>query len=1103
MTHKSKWILLFSLLTALLLTAMAAPAEEASREAAGPLRAVVVYADGADPEELARAMEETEGVKLLCRYESLFSGAAVEAGERELAALEDLPGVAGVGLARRYECASSGAADALPPEEGLKLMNADGLWEQGYTGDGTVIAILDSGLNTDHETFADASLMESPALSREDVADFAQKGGTKGRYVSSRIPFAYDYYSQDDNVSTTNNHGTHVTALAAGYAKDRAGHVTFRGAAPAAQILSMKIFPNGSGGGTDDTIILRALEDAWNLGADVVNLSVGTGAGFSGSDTMGGIYCQAFTQMAQSGVIICCAAGNSPASVNAKSWGQPLPTGSYTDYSSVCSPGSFYGALAIAAASRAEDGAAVMADYSAWGPGSGVHLTPALTAFGGPVISAGTASNQQYRADEGTSMASPYAAGSCAVLLQSLRERGFTDKPEAAALAWSLLASRTRLFTGNGLPLSPRRQGAGFIDLDNAASGDLVVMNPLIELGESGEGRFALPVTLRNLSGKPLSVSLEVRTLTDDHERRDGVWYSLTAPRDITSGVSVSGSRSVTVPARGEATVTLNLTVSEQLRRELTEVCPNGFYVEGYVTASGGGQTAHGAFLGYCGSWNAAPVLEPLDFRDVQDAAFRLAGGRDLTRERRSLPQDMEDCLTLLGADLGANLAFLAEEAGALPEDGALLGFNGHAYGTHDDRRCALSVWSGNAAGTLCLNLYTLRNAAGVVMVVSNPETGEIYSAAEELLLEKSGKSLYGPGIAPSASFAWEGTDAKDRKLPAGTRVQVDVYAWLDTHEDVQAAYNANVRQGRPESYRWLLEDKYDAYRALSFPVTLDGAPPEVSAAMSGSTLTLTVKDGQFTAYASVLDGGGNLLAENAFFPEEAGKACTLTVDFSGKTAPEKVYIRAEDYAANTVGYEVNVKALASGGASAPRRCAAVLLRDVPYDLWYHEAVDYVVGAGVMGGDENDFFMPSSHAARWIIVDALHRANGSPVSKLSLDDLPFHDVPSRAKYAKALCWAYEAGLVSGHTDGAFYGSADVTRQELAVMLYRCAKPSGGVGGDLSAFPDGNAVAEWARDAVSWAVSEGLLRGGADGRLNPNAGVTRAETAQMLMRFMER
>lgn len=1104
MTQKSKWIFLFSLLAVLLLTAMTSPAEEAPQEASEPLRAVVVYDENADPEELGRVLEETEGVKLLCRYESLFSGAAVEADARELAVLNDLPGVAGVGMARRYDCASSsGVKESLPPEEGLKLMKADGLWEQGYTGDGVVIAVLDSGLNTDHETFADASLTKAPALSREDVADFVRKGGSKGRYVSQRIPFVYDYYSQDDDAATTNGHGTHVAALAAGYAKDRAGHVTFRGAAPAAQILGMKIFPDGSGGGTDDTVILRALEDAWNLGADIVNLSVGTGAGFSGSDAMDGIYCQAFTRMAESGVIICCAAGNSPASVQAKAWGQPLPTGGYTDYASVCSPGSFYGALAIAAASRTAGGEAAIAGYSAWGPASGVHLTPALTAFGGPVTSAGAASAQQYRSDEGTSMASPYAAGSFAVLLQTLRERGVTDRREAAALAQSLLASRARVLTENGLPVSPRRQGAGFIDLEDASSGVLAVMNPLIELGESAEGRFSLPVTLRNLSDKPLSVSLEVQVLTDDYEERDGAWYSRMTPRDITSGVAVGGSRSVTVPARGEAEAVLSLTVGEGLRRELAEVYPNGFYVEGYVTASGGGQPAHGAFLGYCGSWNAAPVLEPLDFRDVQDAAFRLSGERDLTAERRALPEDMEGCLTLLGADLGANLAFLAEEPGAAPESGVLLGFNGHAYGTHDGRRSALSVWPGNAAGTLCLNLYTLRSAAGAVMVVSDPETGEIYSAAEALLLEKSGRDLFGPGIAPSARFAWEGTDAGGKKLPAGTRVQVDVYAWLDTGEDVQAAYRANVRQDDPESCRWLLEDRYDAYRALSFPVTLDGAPPAAEAALHGNTLTVTVRDDQFTAYASVLDAGGTVLAENAFFPEEAGTACTLTVDFSGGEMPERVYIRAEDYAANAMGYEVDVKALASGGAAAPKECAAVLLRDVSYDAWYHEAVDCVAGAGVMRGDGNAFFMPSDSATRWVIVDALHRASGRPVSKLSLEDLPFHDVPSRAKYIKALCWAYEAGVVSGRADGAFYGTAGVTRQELAVMLYRCAKPSGGEGGGLSAFSDGSDVAGWAREAVSWAVGAGILRGGADGKLNPGGGVTRAETAQMLMRFMER
>ena len=282
----------------------------------------------------------------------------------------------------------------------------------------------------------------------------------------------------------------------------------------------------------------------------------------------------------------------------------------------------------------------------------------------------------------------------------------------------------------------------------------------------------------------------------------------------------------------------------------------------------------------------------------------------------------------------------------------------------------------------------------------------------------------------------------------------------------------------------------------------MDGAPPEAEVSVSGDALTVTVRDDQFTAYAAVLDGNGELLAEDAFFPEEAGTACTLNVDLPGGARPDTIYIQAEDYAANSMGYEVDLKALSAGEDTALRRCAAALLKDVDYGAWYHEAVDYVVEAGVMQGDAHAFFLPEEPATRWGIVDALYRANGSPKSGLTLEELPFHDVSSRSKFIDALCWAYEQGVVSGRAAEAFFGTAVVTRQELAVMLYRCAKASGGNGGDLTVFSDGNSVAGWAREAVSWAVGEGLLKGGADGRLDPGDGVTRAETAQILMRFLE-
>lgn len=1124
MNQKSRLILFFTLFAALLLTSFAGAAEDAGDDI--PVRAIIVYEESAGPEQMEELLSGMDGVTLLCRYEAFFTGAAVETDAETLVSLSRLDGVSGVGLAEYYECASSSGEDedVFTSEECLAMMNADKPWEEGYTGDGTVIAVLDSGCNVNHEVFADASLVKSPALSEADIEAFAAKGGSKGAYISPRIPFAYDYYSLDDDVSTTNNHGTHVTALAAGYA--RSGGSTFRGAAPGAQILAMKIFPNGSSSGTDDTIILRALEDAWNLGADVVNLSIGTGAGFSGSDTINGIYCRAYKQMAESGVIICCAAGNSEVNVAARGWGPPLPTGRYTDYSSVLSPGSFYGVLGIAAAGQYEyagraggdylatGGYLAVADYSSWGPASGLHLDPALTGFGGAVISASAKENDQYHKNMGTSIASPYVAGSMAVMLQSLREKGVTDRLQASALAQQLLESHARLLIdplrvdgGSGLPASPRQQGAGLIDLEAALSSTLVVANPLIELGDNEEGRFTLPVTLQNLSNQPMSVTLDVLVLTDEYGGQNGVFYSLMMPKDITSGVTVSGGGDLTVPAGGTATTELELSVTAGLKEELAQVYPNGFYVEGYITATGGGQTAHGAFLGYCGDWNAAPVLERTDFRDLQTAIYQLEDVEAIATVRQTLPGSLSPYLRAANAELGVNIPFLAPVKTTSWEGYAALGFNGHANVLPNDARNAIPSRDSTALVTagdvLCLAVYTQRDAARAVMLVSDQETGEVYYVEEVSLLKKSEK-ISSQAIGKAHTFAWAGTDADETPLPAGTRVRVDVCAWLETDEAMQAAYRGNMHGKRPASYAWMLEPEYDEYRELSFPVTLDGAPPTTEVSLDGNTLNLSIRDGQYTAYAAVQDAGGSTLAEKAYALEAPGETCTLSADFSDGALPEKVYIVLEDYATNTACYELDLQKLSEGEAAPLIPCTAAILMDVTPADWYHEAVDYIVENGIMEVVDGTIFRPYRDATRWEIVSALYQANGRPETSLTLEELPLHDVSDRSKYITEVCWAYEKGVVSGHDDGAFYGTANVNRQELALMLYRCARLSGkdGASGDLTDFPDSGSVADWAKDAMCWAVGAGIIHGDGAGKLAPEEGVTRAEMAQILMRFLE-
>lgn len=1103
--HKAKWTLLLALLVILALSSFASAAEAPAED--GTQRVIILYEDAADPAELEAAIAETEGVELLWRYDTFLSGAAADAAPQALDQLRALPGVADVRPARTYEAplTSAGQDDPLPTDDGLKLMGADRLWEQGYTGDGTVIAVLDTGLLTSHEAFADDSLMAAPALSRADIDAYAAKGNTAGRYVSTRIPFAYDYYSRDNDVSSTNGHGTHVTALAAGCALDRDGSVRFRGGAPGAQILSMKIFPDGASGGADDSIVLRALEDAWNLGADVVNISISTGPGFVQDQALDGVYCQAFAMMAESGVIICCATGNENTGTATKSWLPKLPSASYTDYGSVCAPASYRGAVAIGAAADAGSGA-VPAEYSSWGPASDLHLTPALLAFGGPSVSASVSGNNQYRSDYGTSMASPSAAGLFATLLQVVREKGVTDKAQASRLAQGLLESTAQVLEdGNGIPVSPRKQGAGLANLSAAASSDLVILDPLVELGESGEGRFTLSFTLRNLGRKAITASLRTTVLTDAYEEREGAYYSALTARDITGGVTVDGGKSVTVPAGGETKVSLTLTVGASLRRELAAVFPNGFYVEGYVTASGGGQSVRAAFLGYCGDWEAAPVLEPLDFRDVQDAWLGMAGST--VPNGRNSVEDTSRYLPELKADLGANLAFIGEFDQT--DNGRLLGVNPYRYALHDDARFAMPSQDTDAGaspgGQLHLDLYALRNAAGIVMLVSDQETGALYYAADETWQGRSSVTKY--GVTPAASFSWAGIDAAGKPLPGGTKVRVDVYAWLDTDTEAVTAYSRNVSRGRPEEYRWLLEDAYAAYREMSFPLTLDGQAPTASAAFNGDAaeLTLTFRDDQYLAYAAAGDRERLMLGQEAFFPKAAGESGTVTVSFPGGEYPDVIYLFAEDYAGNTAGYSLDMKALAAGEHVSPERCAMFLMTDVSLSAWYHEAVDKVLDKGIMEADKEMRFRPEDQATRIEIVKALYQANGSPAPRMATADLPFRDVSSRASYASAICWAYENGLVTGESETQFSGTASVSRQQLAVMLWRCAKLNGTLGstsGSLAAYPDRGSVAGWAMEAMTWAVGQGLING-ENGKLNPEGPVTRAQAAQLLVRFLER
>lgn len=134
--------------------------------------------------------------------------------------------------------------------------------------------------------------------------------------------------------------------------------------------------------------------------------------------------------------------------------------------------------------------------------------------------------------------------------------------------------------------------------------------------------------------------------------------------------------------------------------------------------------------------------------------------------------------------------------------------------------------------------------------------------------------------------------------------------------------------------------------------------------------------------------------------------------------------------------------------------------------------------------------------SRAMLVTVLYRLSGEPAVS---QDSGFADVASDAYYADAVSWAVGEGIVTNTSQPTFSPDESVTREQMAVLLYRCAgEPS--TAGDLSAYADAESISDYAAEAMSWCVENGILNGTDGGRLAPADSATRAETAAVLQRF---
>ncbi|MGM9622561.1 MAG: S-layer homology domain-containing protein, partial [Butyricicoccus porcorum] len=180
----------------------------------------------------------------------------------------------------------------------------------------------------------------------------------------------------------------------------------------------------------------------------------------------------------------------------------------------------------------------------------------------------------------------------------------------------------------------------------------------------------------------------------------------------------------------------------------------------------------------------------------------------------------------------------------------------------------------------------------------------------------------------------------------------------------------------------------------------------------------------------------------------------------------------------------------------------AIPFTDVSKDAWYYDAVVNAYQNKLFSGMSETTFGPDITMSRGMFVQVLYSMAGKPEVS---GEMAFTDVKTDDWYCDAVKWAEQNGIAAGTGDGKFSPNASVTREQAAALMKKVAEKMGkdtSARADLSKYTDANRVSDWAKDAVSWAAASDIMTGTGTTTLSPRSNATRAQVAQIMMRFCE-
>ena len=303
-------------------------------------------------------------------YTLLNNGVALKVRRGDIAKIENIQGVKGVSFSENYAYPQSAVSNNANVYS-TGIYNSDGV---GYDGTGMVVAVLDSGLDKTHpafQTMPTGTLGLDRATVEEVIPDLEASKRVSGIeidqvYYNDKIPFAFDYADNDVDVYPSySSHGTHVSGIIVGRDDDKRvskedEEETFVGVAPNAQLVFCDVFTDDPEsemlGGADTIDILAALTDCVRLGVDVINMSLGSSAGFtSEGDRQEGDYVlqTVYDNIQNAGISLVAAASNDYSAGYGGAYGTNLATN--PDSGVVGSPSTYPAALSVASINGKED----------------------------------------------------------------------------------------------------------------------------------------------------------------------------------------------------------------------------------------------------------------------------------------------------------------------------------------------------------------------------------------------------------------------------------------------------------------------------------------------------------------------------------------------------------------------------------------------------------------------------------------------------------------------------------------------------------------------------------------------------------------------------